>query len=301
MPLLKKINCYFDTAHNEMLNIDEDDFSEFANLLQRLGFKIIKGENKELDRKVLQDIDVLLIGNPISSYFSNVEIKTIVDFIREGGNLLVLSEYGSDYLQKTNLNDLLGTNFGIFLEKNIIKEESDNNQDCSSIISIQKFQQHKITNNLREIIIGGSCSFLLNRLAKPLISTNGNNFWSEEYNSMTEQWIKDESLSTNTNRILAAYREYGRGKILAFGDIDIITNDPNIGINQKDNRKFITNAFNWLIEPIKESTIRFWALDQLGIFQNDIREMSNKINNLIESISLLEKRISVLEKTNGTN
>ena len=94
---------------------------------------------------------------------------------------------------------------------------------------------------------------------------------------------------------------YGRGKILTLGDIDIITNDPNIGINQKDNRKFIINVFNWLIEPIKESSIRYWALDQLGNFQNDIREINNKINNLIESMTLLERRISVLEQTNDVN
>ena len=168
-----------------------------------------------------------------------------------------MSEYGSDFLQKTNLNDLLGTKFGIFFEKNIIKGILDENQNCSSIISIQEFENNQITNQLREIVMGGTCSFLLNRLANPLLVLKGDTFWTEEYNSVTEKWVREKPLSSKKNKIIAAYREYGRGKIIALGDIDIFTNDLNIGINKKDNRKFITNMFNWLIEPIKDSSVRF--------------------------------------------
>ncbi|GAH25157.1 unnamed protein product, partial [marine sediment metagenome] len=63
-------------------------------------------------------VDVLVLGNPIDDYFSNIEIKDIVNFVRTGGNLILISEYGADYLQKTNLNDI-APNFGILFEKNI--------------------------------------------------------------------------------------------------------------------------------------------------------------------------------------
>ncbi|MFX1275627.1 MAG: hypothetical protein ACFFAT_11350 [Promethearchaeota archaeon] len=298
MPLLKQSKILFDNAHNEMLNINDDDFSEFKNLIQRLGFTIVDQTYDVINKDVLNNLDVFVIGNPISSYFSNVEINIIVDFVREGGNLLVISEYGSDFLQKTNLNDLLGTNFGIFFEKNIIKGIFDENQNCTSILSIQNFEDNKITNQLREVIVGGTCSFILNRLANPLLVLKGFEFWSEEYNSVTEKWVKEEQISSEKHGIVAAYREYGRGKIIALGDIDIFTNDSNIGINIQDNRKFITNIFNWLIEPIKDSSVRFWALDQLGTFQNDLKDIKLKINNLIETMTFLEERISVLEYIN---
>jgi hypothetical protein len=54
---------------------------------------------------VLQNIDILIIGTPIDEYFSSIEIKSIIDFVREGDNLLLISEYSSDYLQKTNLHN----------------------------------------------------------------------------------------------------------------------------------------------------------------------------------------------------
>ena len=151
-----------------MLNIKDEDFSEFINLVKTLGFTIIEHAYEAINKEILKDIDIFVIGNPISSYFSNVEIKTIVDFVREGGNILVISEYGSDFLQKTNLNDLLGTNFGIFFEKNILKGTFDENKNCTSILSIHDFENNKLTSQLREIVIGGSCSFLVNRFANPL-------------------------------------------------------------------------------------------------------------------------------------
>ncbi len=298
MPLLKQSKILFDTAHNEMLTPKDDDFSEFTNLIKTLGFTIVEQTYDTINKDLLKAIDVLVIGNPISSYFSKIEINIIVDFIREGGSLLVISEYGSDFLQKTNLNDLLGTNFGIFFEKNILKGNFDENQNCSSILSIQNFENNKMTNQLREIIIGGTCSFLINKLANPLLSLKGNNFWTEEYDANTESWIREKTVYSQNNLIIAAYREYGRGKIFALGDIDIFTNDINIGINTKDNRKFITNIFNWLAEPIKDSSVRLWALDQLGSFQNDLKEIKLKINNLIETMTFLEERISLLEHMN---
>ncbi|MFX1237254.1 MAG: hypothetical protein ACFE8P_05980, partial [Promethearchaeota archaeon] len=241
MTLSGQSKILFDLSHGEMLNIDDEDYSEFSSLLKGLGYRIAKNEKGELRKKIIENHDVLIIGNPISSYFSEVEIKNIVDFVREGGSLLLLSEYGADYLQKTNLNDLAGSYFGIFFEKNLIKENNLINRNCTSILSIKEFNDLKITDKLREVVIGGTCSFVINNLAKPLLIKQGNDHWSEIYNSATQQWIKENSTPNEKGTIIATYRIYGRGKIIALGDIDLFTNDPNIGINKMDNRTFITN------------------------------------------------------------
>ena len=170
--MLKK-SVLIDLTHNEMLNINEDEFQEFLNLLKRLDLKIKKNENDQITKEILENIDLLIIGNPIDDFFSSLEIKHIVDHVRSGSGLLLLSEYGSDSLQKTNLNDVAGK-FGIFFEKNLIKEMNDNNQNCTSILHIQDFLKHQITKNLREMIIGGACSLYINREVKPLLQTSCN-------------------------------------------------------------------------------------------------------------------------------
>ena len=288
---MPKKTVLIDLSHNEMLNIHEDEFSEFLELLNSLNLKVKTNENKNITEKVLQNIDIVIIGNPIDDYFSSIEIKSIIDFVREGGNLLLVSEYGADYLQKTNLNDISGKYFGIYFQKNIVKEYNKINQNCSSILTIQDFNNHKITNQLRDVVFGGSCSLLINKNSESLFYSKES--WTEVYNDLEKQWSKDED---NQQQIIAAYTEYGRGKVVALGDIDIFSNDPNIGMSLLDNRKFVLNIFDWFLEPVKSNDVLGWILNQLGGLQNEIKEINNKISNLIETSTVLEKRISTLEE-----
>ncbi|MFX0004141.1 MAG: hypothetical protein ACFE9C_10425 [Candidatus Hodarchaeota archaeon] len=290
MPSFKK-TVLIDLAHNEMLNINEDEFSEFLDLLKKLDLKIKKNEDGHITKEILENIDLLILGNPIDDFFSSLEIKHIIDHVRNGGGLLLISEYGADYLQKTNLNDISGK-FGIFFEKNIIKEMNSNNQNCTSILHIQDFLKHEITKNLREIIIGGACSLFLNKDVKPLLKSNEKSVWSEVYNNTSEEWTKEQE----KQQIIAAYTEFGQGKVVAFGDIDIFTSNSRIGINVFDNRKFLQNIINWLIEPVRESKALSFLLNQLGDLQYEIKETNKVLNNIIETITILEKRISYIEK-----
>lgn len=286
----KNATILFDLAHNELLNIYNNDFIEFLNLLKSLNLKINQNQSKNLTTKELHQVNILVLGNPIDEYFSNIEIKNIINFVRKGGSVLLISEYGGDYLQKTNLNDISGRNFGIYFQKNIVREVNEFNQNCSSILSIQNFNKHKTTKQLREIIIGGTCSLLVNKNSKPLIWSN--NSWTEVLNGSNEKWLKEKDRKV---QIIGAYTEYGRGKALAIGDVDIFSNDPNIGLNCLDNRNFIDNLLSWLLEPVRKSDIVLWCLNQLGVLQNEIKGMNNKINNIIETMTILEKRISSIE------
>jgi len=287
---MQRKTILFDLNHNEMLTLD-DEFSDFLKLLQNLNLKIKKNENKDLTKKILEDVDVLVLGNPIDDYFSNIEIKDIVNYVRVGGNLMLVSEYGADFLQKTNLNEL-ATNFGFFFEKNLIKEQNSHNQNCSSILHIQEFPSNDIVNGLREVIIGGACSLFLKKGAKSLLQTSENNIWSEIYNNTSEEWTKDKE----QQHTIAAYSNFGQGKVIALGDIDIFCSDDNIGINSLDNQKFLKNVINWLTEPVKRPDVMSFILDQLGELQHGVKEIQNTINNIIETMSILETRISYLEE-----
>ena len=289
---MPKKTVLFDLNHNEMLNIYEEEFSEFLNLLESLNLKIKTNDNKNITEKLLQNVDILIIGNPIDEYFSSIEINCIVDFVRNGGNLLLISEYGADYLQKTNLNDISNKYFGIYFQKNLIKTYNNLNQNCSSILTIQNFKDHQITKQLREVVIGGGCSFLINQNSEPLFYSK--ECWTEVYNDLSKQWSKEEE---NQSQIMAVYTDYGRGKVVALGDIDIFSNDPNIGIKRLDNRKFIINLLNWFTEEkINDNDVIGWILNQLGGMQSEIKHINHKINNIIETTTILEKRISSLEE-----
>ena len=287
---MQRKTILFDLNHNEMLTLD-DDFSDFIKLIQNLNFKIEKNDNKDLTKKVLDNIDVLILGNPIDDYFSNIEIKEIVNFVRLGGSLLLVSEYGADYLQKTNLNDISNP-FGFLFEKNLIKEENPKNHNCSSILHIHEFPETDFLNGLREVVIGGTCSLYLKKGANALLETSKLNNWSEIYNNSLAEWEKDKEQL----HVIAAYAKFGQGKVIALGDIDIFSNDDNIGINSLDNQKFLHNVFSWLVEPVKKSDVNSFILEQIGELQNGVKNIQNTINNLIETMSILEKRLSNIEE-----
>jgi hypothetical protein len=259
-----------------------------------LNVKSIEGDGLKAEH--IRNADLLIIGNPIDNFFSSVEVKIIIDFVRTGGSLLVLSEYGADFLQKTNLNDVVGK-FGIMFERDLIKEINSTNQSSVSILHIHDFQKHELTKQLREVRIGGACSLSLSKEAKPIFHTIENS-WPEIYNTSTEQWIKEEG---EHRQIIAAYNEFGKGKVVALGDIDIFSADSNIGLNCLDNEKFIQNVISWLLEPVKESQVLSFVLDQLGDLQYEIRETNKIINNIIETMTILEKRLSYLENHTDVN
>ncbi|MHA1914780.1 MAG: DUF4350 domain-containing protein [Promethearchaeota archaeon] len=286
----------FDNTHNEMLNVRDKEFSEFQTLLRRMDLNVKNIEGDGLEVQSIKDADLLIIGNPIDNFFSSFEVKIITDFVRSGGSLLVLSEYGADYLQKTNLNDIVGK-FGIKFEKDLVKEINGANQNSTSILQINNFQKHQLTKQIREIKVGGSCSLSLNKDAKPIFHT-AERSWPEIYNSSTEQWIKEDD---EHQQVIAAYNEFGQGKVVAIGDIDIFTTDSNIGLNCLDNQKFVQNIITWLIEPVKEPNVLSFVLDQLGDLQYEIRETNKILNNIIETMTILEKRLSYLEKRSDLN
>jgi len=287
---MQRKTILFDLHHNEMLSL-EHDYSDLLKLLHNLNYKIEKNENKDLTKKVLDNIDVLILGNPIDDYFSNIEIKEIVNFVRLGGSLLLVSEYGADYLQKTNLNDI-ANHFGFLFEKNLIKEQNPKNQNCSSILHIREFPEVDFLNGLREVVIGGTCSLYLKKGARAILETNKLNNWSEIYNVSSEEWEKDRE----QQHVIAAYAKFGQGKVIAFGDVDIFCSDDNIGINSLDNQKFLGNIFSWLVEPVKKSDVNSFILEQIGELQNGVKNIQTTINNIIETMSILEIRLTNIEE-----
>jgi FMN-dependent NADH-azoreductase len=280
----------FDLCHNEMLDIDDSDFTDFKSLLTRLNLKIKKNESDTISEKSLQSIDLIVIGNPIDNYFSNIEIKILLDFIRTGGSALIISEYGADYLQKTNLNDIIGTHLGIYLEKNLVKAYDTEEDKVTSQIHFHEF--NGILSNLREIVIGGTCSVFVNKDAVPMLKTSEKGFWSEVYNNSKEEWVKEKEQA----QIIMARVEFGKGKLIVIGDIDIFTNNPTIGITAFDNSQFIQTIIDWLLSPVEETNVITFLLKTIGDIQNDMKDMNNVLNNIIETMGILEKRISHLER-----
>ncbi|MCP4764032.1 MAG: enoyl-CoA delta isomerase 1 [archaeon] len=212
----------------------------------------------------------------------------IIDFIMEGGNLLVINEYGGDAVQKTNLNDLTKF-FGIYFENTAIRSNTDTGS--SSLPMINDFSKHEISKNIRKIVLGGCCSL---RIAKNAmgICFSGKETWLEIYDNLNNIWIKNED---NSLPLIAA-ATYGQGRVVAIGDIEICSSNARFGLNALDNKKLIQNIFLWFQQPVKYETTIDWIMGQFAVQRDETLNLNNIFNNLINTIKGLEERITKLEE-----
>ncbi|MFX0095229.1 MAG: radical SAM protein, partial [Candidatus Hodarchaeota archaeon] len=108
------------TSHNELISLENTDFSLFFKLLETQG-RSVKLIKNRLDSKLLKIYDTLLIGVPRCE-LSSSECLALQEWIIRGGHLLLLSSFGGDTApngeksRSTNLSSILeGFEFPDFL------------------------------------------------------------------------------------------------------------------------------------------------------------------------------------------
>lgn len=278
----------FDYAHNEIVNLEDNEYLPFRNLLKSMECAIGFNHDSRITQEVLQNVDVLVIGCPVESYFVSQEIGIIVDWVSSGGNLLVMSEVG--VLQKTNLNDLM-KHFGLYFENTTLR--SKKNTETNSIVLITDIVDHAITKNVKKIMVGG-CSTIRTVKAKGSMDVclSGEDTWVEVYDEINNKWLKNSDLHVPVVSISI----YGQGRIAAFGDVDMFSANPLFGVKSLDNKQLIQNLFIWFHTPVRSGATIDWLLTQFGQLREDILEIGDKFDNLITTARILETRISQIEE-----
>ena len=138
----------FIQGHNER-NPDESTntgYSTFKKQLMDKGFDI---QNINLlQNKLTTDIKLLVLAAPNHKLLEG-EVKQLLDFINQGGNLLWLQDPG-DLQNLESLQDLLKINFlnGVLVDNNPSLRETLRIQH-PAVIPVISYGQHKITEELR--------------------------------------------------------------------------------------------------------------------------------------------------------
>jgi len=145
-----------DYSHSNLLNLETSSFSEFTQFLITSGYSIAKIESGFNSLKDLKRYQVIILSTPKNVSLKPNEIKTLVDYVKNGGNLLITSSSGGDHTNKTNLNDLT-RNFGF----EFVPDEIN---DSVNYINLQKrplisnIKPHVITEQIKKIVFSSSCS-----------------------------------------------------------------------------------------------------------------------------------------------
>jgi len=268
---LKNFNIFFDQFHNNSITIESPAFNSFINLLFNLNFQI-GSISQQISYKKLIELfkikeekdfknNLLILGNPQNLKYSMEEIYSILEFVKNGGNLLIITNEGGDLSNKTNLSEGFGTHFGFKILNNIIFNQKNNAGKVIWPIII-KFVDHPITVDLKSIVYASGCSFELLKNCEfaefsnvnliPIILTD-ETCEMKYYDINLQQW-KEEYAS---NAILAIIGQFFRGCFGIIGTPAIFSNlNIYYGISAKDNFKLIQNLLEWF-SIIHENKLNF--------------------------------------------
>jgi len=214
-----------------------ENITRFVNLTEYVKFV----ESEEMTADILKDFDVLVVIN-LNKTFSEGEKKSIWNFVKNGGSLLVLGDHTNVGNIMSPLNDLL-QDMGI-----TFRFDSALPLDYTGKwLTCCKKMINPLTFGIREdeiqISVGASLS-----VSPPAFPILVGDFAFSDYGNIENienaflgnyKYDRGEILG---NVVLAAGCYYGRGKVLVFGDTSSFQNSA-----LPYSHRFISRVFSWLV------------------------------------------------------
>lgn len=306
--MTKQIFVGFDHSHNNKLTIENNAFTDFIQYFFDSGFKLGKIE-AGLTYDKLEKYDLFIIGVPtLGPDLDGDEIKDLINFIKNGGSLLVINDGGGDYENKNNLSELT-QNFGITFNSDRLFDNKFFLKENSHPI-IKDFKSHFITRDISQIIHSNGCTLTIDKSienskidVKSIAFSSESTSWHSYFNG--DEW-QDES---EQHLPIIGATHYDLGKVVVIGNLSIFSSlSKSYGIRSAENFKLVTNIISWLLNKVsseEEQSLKpvfaTIAIDQDLFYW--IKEILNKgkWKNLDEVINFALKvtkiRLKEVEKT----
>ena len=91
---MASIPIIIDRGHHNLMDPKGFEYTDFFNFLESQGFHVKHApRNMPTTPDILEGAKFFLIGVPQTSFFTRAEIHAILDFVRNGGSLLVFQRY----------------------------------------------------------------------------------------------------------------------------------------------------------------------------------------------------------------
>jgi predicted lactoylglutathione lyase len=284
------LSIMFDSTHRNLLTFEDSDLHAFKAFIETLGFQILENNSDFTSMQEINLTKILVIGVP-TKLFSKEEIQNIIDYVRNGGSLLLVQSHGGDALQHSNLNELAAY-FGLKFENTVIKSNVNAGVPTLPIISITS--KHDLLKGVRKLVLGGACSLTVMKNVEILVESNSDCVF-EEYNPESQQWEPIDF--PGSVQPLAAVNYYGLGKVAALSSLEMFSANPQFGLDSLDNRRFIANIITWLGSVNSDEEVKFWILDQIGLINTRLDALEIQMSEIINNFRTINERVqNIIDK-----
>jgi len=229
-----------------MLTLEASSYADFTQFLFASAYKLGKIEAGFYALEKARIYDAVIISMPKNVNLKPKEIEVLEEYVRTGGSLLIIGSRGGEYLNRTNINELV-SKFGF-------EFVTDEVNDSVNYVNLQKrplltnFKPHYITENIKKIVLSSACSLATlgfvedeKNIQVEVLVRGGLNCWRNRFEE--QKWIEDDSPKIP---LLVAVNYY-KGKVVAFGTLSIFSSlGREYGFSAFDNDIIIANILRWL-------------------------------------------------------
>jgi len=235
-----------DYSHGGILTLEASSYSDFTQFLFSSAYKLGKIEAGFYALEKARIYDAIIISIPKNINLTPKEIEVLEEYVRTGGSLLIIGSRGGEYLNRTNINELV-RKFGF-------EFATDEVNDSVNYVNLQKrplltnFKLHYITENIKKIVLSSACSLATlgfvedeKNIQVEVLVRGGLNCWRNRFEE--QKWIEDDSPKIP----LLVSVNYYKGKVVAFGTLSIFSSlGREYGFSAFDNDILIANILRWL-------------------------------------------------------
>lgn len=232
-----------DQAHGELFSPQLSrplDYSHLARLFKKAG-STIRLQEQSVTPEALAGVRLFVVSGAFKE-FTSFEIKTITDYVRGGGSLLVLLHVSAPLARLTEQLSIIVSNV-------VIAERDTTLQINGEPLNfrVRRFQPHPIFSGVHRVAVYGSWGLLAEgHSARTLALTS-----EKAYADLNKNHRWDPGDPIRSFGIVASV-EAQKGKMLVIGD-DALFN--NMFITEEDNERFATNIIQWLMNAQSRNII----------------------------------------------
>ncbi|MBI5470905.1 MAG: hypothetical protein HY961_01025 [Ignavibacteriae bacterium] len=224
----------FDKAHGELFSPSGShplDYSIFASLFKSAGY-MVRTQNEAITAKSLDGVSVLVMSGAFKE-LTRFEIGVIVNYIRTGGNVLLLLHVSAPVARLTE-------QFGIIVSNATVYETEQGSQFDGKPYNflISRFHPHPIFSGVKAMAVFGSWALLCEGNVAHILATTS----SKAFADVTQNNRFDPQDPIQAFGVVASAEKHA-GKLLVIADDAAFS---NAFIEEADNIRVGRNIVEWL-------------------------------------------------------
>ena len=182
-------------------------------------YTVSQNQNNSLSIELLNKYDVLILKCPTNSYSAD-EIYAVVQFVEQGGGLLLIGDHTDVFGMNTFLNQI-ATQFGIYFNSDATYELGTGKM---STYQPPHLFPHPVVQHLSSFSFMTSCTVQAPLLSESIIV--GNRLINEPGTYSTENFFRPSINSPESEYgflLQVAATKYDKGRVIAFSDSTVLS------------------------------------------------------------------------------